>query len=187
MRIPDDLSIDDMVVRDRLATTLRLSREARGISYRQVAELLGVTTPAVYTLERRTTWEAKTVMRYARAVGFRIEWHIHDLVVPDDGDVMSVIIAAGDTSTPQRQDRVHWRAVCYDLVRIRRAAMPAATFAAQLGVTENAVSHWEANPDGSTVISAQRHARALGGSLSWWLHEVASPLTDRAPAQRKAS
>lgn len=186
VRIPDDLDPADEQLRVSLSDTLRLSRETRGISRRQVADLLGVTVPAVWAAERRTTWEARTVMRYSRTIGLRIEWQLHDLAVPEDDDVMAVVIAAGDTSTPERQDRVHWRAVCYDLVRVRRATMTAVALAAALGVHENAVHHWEANPDGSTVISAQRHARALGGVLGWRLHETPTPLLHRPPAPRAA-
>lgn len=186
MRIPDDLDPQDAQLRANLADTLRVSRETRGISLRQVGDVLGITGPAVHSLERRLTWEARTIMRYSRAVGFRIEWRLHDLELPDDGDVMTVILATGDTSTPERQDRVHWRTVCYDLTRIRRATLTATEFGAQLGIHENAVHHWEANPDGSTVVSAQRHARGLGGALAWWLHEVPSPLTARSPRPRRA-
>src|SRR5438477_6249841 len=143
VRIPRDLDPADEQLRVSLCDTLRLSREARAINRRQVADLLGVTVPSVYATERRTTWEARTIMRYSRAIGLRIEWELHDLPVPADDDVMSIIIAAGDTSTPERTDRVHWRAVCYDLVRIRRAATTAVALAGALGVYENAVHHWE--------------------------------------------
>lgn len=187
MRIPDDLDPADAQLRDSLAVTLRMSREARRISRQQIADLLGVTVPAVYALERRTTWQAHTVMRYARTIGWRIEWQLHDLHIPDDGDVMAIVIAAGDTSTPERADRVHWRAVCNDLVRIRRRRCTAVAMGAQLGVHENAVHAWEANPDGSSVIAAQRHARALGGVLGWRLHETPTTLAHHAPEPRRAA
>jgi len=187
VRIPEDLDPADVQLRDSLIGTLRLSREARGIALRQVADLLGVTGVAIHALEHRTTWKAYTLARYARTVGWRIEWILHDLTVPDDGDVMAIVIAAGDTSTAERADRVHWRAACNDLVRIRRATTTAVAMAARLGVHENAVHYWEGNPDGSSVIAAQRHARALGGALGWHLHEVASPLVNPAPAPRKAA
>lgn len=175
MRTPDDLTIDDLTIRAGLSDTLRQSREARGIGRRRLGEILGVTSANVYALEHRTTWEARTIMRYARAIGLRIEWVLHNLVVPDDDDIMAVIIQAGDTSTPERADRVHWRAVCCDLVRIRRATTTAVEFAHRIGIHDNALHHWEANPDGSSVITAQRHARALGGHLGWALHEAPPP------------
>ena len=187
MRIPDDLDPADAQLRTSLIGTLRQSREARGIVRRQIAEVLGVTGTAVHALEHRTTWEARTLARYARTIGWRIEWVLHDLAVPDDGDVMAIVIAAGDTSTPEREDRVHWRSVCNDLVRIRRATITAVALAARLGVYENAVHYWEGNPDGSSVICAQRHARALGGVLGWRLHQVASPLVHHAPEPRRAA
>lgn len=188
VKIPADLDPADAQLRASLADTLRLSREARAISRQQIADYLGITAAAVWSVERaRTTWEARTIMRYSRTIGLRIEWVLHGLQIPDDGDVMAVIIAAGDTSTPEREDRVHWRAVCNDLVRVRRAALPATALAAQLGLFENAVNHWEANPDGSTVVAAQRHARALGGVLGWHLHEIPTPLVHRTPEPRRAA
>jgi hypothetical protein len=188
MRIPADLDPADGLLRDSLIGTLRASYQARGVVRRQVAEQLGVTTTAVYALEQRTTWEARTIMRYARTVGWRIQWQLHDLTVPDDdGDIVAAIIQAGDTSTPERADRVHWRGICNDLVRSRLAATTAVDMARRLGVHENAVHYWEANPDGSSVIAAQRHARGLGGALGWRLHPVPTPLLHHAPQTRKAA
>lgn len=187
MRIPDDLDPADARIRSSLSDTLKVSRQARGITRRQVADLLGVTTQAVNGLEHRDTWEARTIMRYSRTIGHRIEWLLHDLAVPDDDDVMTVILAAGDTSTPERFDRVHWRTVCYNLVRARRAVCSAGQLAGRCAVSESAVLLWEANPDGSTVISAQRHARALGGALCWQLHGAPTPLLHHAPAPRQAA
>ena len=187
MHIPQDLDPVDAVVRKTLIDTLRLSREARGITTRQVADLLGTAKPAVPSLERRTTWGSRTITRYARTIGWRIEWLMHDLAVPDDGDVMALILSAANTSTPESADRVHWRIFCYDLTRIRRASCTAAEMARRLRVTESAVFYWEANPDGASVNSAQRHARALGGVLGWRLHEVSTPLHPHAPVQRSAA
>lgn len=181
VRIPDDLDPADALIRAGLIETLRHYRQLRDLTPRKVAQLLGVTRPAIVSLEGRTSWEQRTIARYARVVGCRVEWQIHDLVVPDDGDVMAVVIAAGDTSTADRADRVHWRAVCNDLVRIRRATCSAVDMGRRLGRHENAVHYWEANPDGSTVIAAQRHARALGGALGWRLHP-----THIVPARRAA-
>jgi DNA-binding XRE family transcriptional regulator len=187
VRIPDDLDPADALLRTVLISTLRLSRESRGIARRQIGDILGVTAPTLHALEHRTTWEARTIARYARVIGWRIEWVLHELTVPDDGDVMAIVIAAGDTSTPEREDRVHWRTICNDLVRIRRAGLTAVAMAERLGVHENAVHYWEGNPDGSSVIAAQRHARALGGVLGWQLHPVASRLVNHAPEPRKAA
>ncbi len=187
MNIPKDLDPADAHLRAILISTLRMSREGRGISRRQIGELLGVTSVAVRSLEHRYTWEARTIARYARTIGWRIEWVLHELTVPDDDDVMAIVLAAGDTSTPERQDRVHWRTVCNDLIRIRRATITAVAMGERLGVHENAVHYWEGNPDGSTVTAGQRHARALGGALGWRLHPVASPLVLHAPQPRKAA
>lgn len=186
MRIPQDLHPADENLRQVLIDTLRLSREGRRLPRRPVADLLGTTIPAVHRLEHRTTWQARTVARYARTIGWRIQWQLCDLDIPDDDDVMATILAAGDTSTPERADRVHWRTVCYDLVRIRRATCTAGEMGRRCCCHENAIHHWEANPDGSSVIAAQRHARALGGMLSFLLHEAASPLVHHAPGQRNA-
>lgn len=186
MRIPQDLHPADENLRQVLIDTLRQSREGRRIPRREVADLLGVTVPAVHGLEHRTTWEARTIARYARTIGWRIEWLLLDLDVPDDDDVMAAVLAAGDTSTPERADRVHWRRTCYDLVRARRATCTAVEMAVRCCCHENAIHHWEANPDGSSVIAGQRHARALGGMLGFMLHDAASPLTHRAPEPRYA-
>lgn len=185
MRLPQDLDPVDADLRRSLIDTLRISRESRGMVRRPVAEQLGITVPALFHLEHRTSWFARTVMRYGRVIGWRIEWVLFDLDVPDDGDIMAEILAAGDTSTPERADRVHWRTVCYNLVRIRRATCTAVAMGVRCGIHENAVHHWEANPDGSTVIAAQRHARALGGALGWRLHPAVAALVN-APAPRGA-
>jgi len=179
VRIPADIDPDDARRRTALIDDLRTARERRGLSRKDIADLLGVTTPNVHAIEGRTTWQASTISRYARAVGHRVEWLLEDLTVPDDDDVMAVIIAAGDTSTPERADRVAWRALCNDLVRIRRATYSAVDMGRIIGIHENAVHHWEANPDGSSVIAAQRHARGLGGRLGWQLHPGAQLVAPR--------
>lgn len=182
MRVPDDLHPDDLCTRLGLAGALRSHRETGGVTVAQVAAALHVDQSSVRRLEQRTTWEARTVMRYARALGRRIEWVLTGLTVPDDGDVLAAVYAVADTSLPERHDKTHWRQTCNDLRRIRRAGHTAAATAARLGVTEGAVYFWETNPDGSTVISGQRHARALGGALQWRLHPAARPV----PAPRRA-
>jgi DNA-binding XRE family transcriptional regulator len=180
--IPADLDPADTQLRQHLIDELRGSREHRQITLKAVADLLGCSATNVHTIEHRTTWSARTLARYGRALGWRIEWVMSDLQLPDDGDVMAIVIAAGDTSTPERQDRVAWRAVCNDLVRIRRATHTAVEMARRIGIHENALHHWEANPDGSSIIAAQRHARGLAGRLSWVLHK-----TPAAPAARRAA
>jgi len=172
VRIPADLDPDDARRRSELIDQLRAAREAAGLSRRNVADRLGVTAPNINAIEGRTTWQARVIARYARALGRRIEWQLEDLTIPDDDDVMALIIAAGDTSTPDRADRVAWRALCNDLVRIRRATYSVVDMAQRIGIHENAVHHWESHPDGSSIITAQRHARGLGGRLGWTLHEA---------------
>lgn len=184
MRIPDDLHADDLVSREHLLASLRSSRHARGITHAAIARLQGVSLGAARMAEHRTTWQGLTIMRYARAIGWRIHWSLEDLTVPDDGDVLAGILAAGDTSTPEKADRVHWKTVCYDLVRIRRATTSALAFADRLGIRENAVHHWEGNFEHSSVIAAQRHARALGGYLQWVLEPAPTPLLAAVPAPR---
>jgi hypothetical protein len=189
MRIPDDLHDDDRINRLRLIAALRWTRESRGASLARAGEYFGgVSAAAVHSLEHRTSWSAVTIMRYARVIGFRIEWVISGLDLPDpDGDVMYAVLAAGDTSTPVKADRVHWRRTCYDLTRHRRATISAVAMGARLRLNQNTVHHWEANPDGASVITAQRHARALDGQLGWRLHEVRSPIPMPVPLQRGAA
>ena len=175
MRVPADLHPEDLKIRLALSRTLRRAREIDQLYARNIAEKLGVTRRAVTALESSSNWEARTVMRYARAIGWRIEWTLHDLVPPgdDDDDIMAIIIAALDTSTGERVDAAHWRTVWNTMRRIRRNShITAVALAARLGATENAV-HWaETNTDGSSVIAAQRHARALDGRLTWRLHPI---------------
>ena len=185
MRVPTDLHEDDLASRIALADELREIREAAGITSGDLADILGVTRTAVRALERRTSWEAPTIMRYARPIGRRIEFYLDGLELPDDDDVMSLIYAAITPASPEQEDKAHWRQVCSDLRRIRRANHTAVGFARLLGVNENAVHYWEANPDGSSIISAQRHARALGGRLLWRLHEISGAAC--IPAPRRAA
>lgn len=185
MRIPTDLHEDDLLTRIRLADELREIREAKGITTTDLGVILGVTQTAVRGLERRTSWEAPTIMRYARPIGRRIEFYLDGLELPDDDDVISVIYAAMTPTSPAQEDKAHWRTICNDLRRIRRANHTAVHFATLLGVTENAVHYWEANPDGASVISAQRHARALGGQLLYRLHEITGDAC--IPGPRKAA
>jgi DNA-binding transcriptional regulator YiaG len=183
MRVPTDLHEDDLAMRIALADELREIREARGIDTGDLAAILGVTRTAVRALERRTSWEAPTIMRYARPIGRRIEFYLDGLEVPEDDDVISVIYAAIEPSSPEQEDKAHWRRICNDLRRIRRANHTAVSFARTLGVNENAVHYWEANPDGSSIISAQRHARGLGGRLGYRLHEISGAACIPAPRQ----
>jgi DNA-binding transcriptional regulator YiaG len=183
MRVPVDLHEDDLASRIALAGQLRGARAARGFSAADLAETLGVTAAAVYAFERRTSWEAATVMRYARATGGRVTFHLEGLELPDDGDIMSLIYGAVSAATSSQEDQAHWRQVCSDLRRIRRATHTAIGFAKILGVNENAVHYWEANPDGSSIIAAQRHARGLGGRLLWRLHETVAAV----PAPRRTA
>ncbi len=185
MRIPQDLHPDDAATRQHLIDALRSSRKTRRITSARIGALLGVTGPAIRKVEGHTTWQATTLMRYARAVGWRIEWRIHGLDLPDDGDVMAAILAAGDRSTAERADRVHWKCVCYDLVRIRRATTTAIDMGRRLGVGDASVHYWEGNFDGSSVISAQRHARALGGRFDWEIYPGSSPLVSFIPMPRE--
>lgn len=185
MRIPFDLHPEDQATRQHLITALRASRRERHITFARVGHLLGMTGTAVRGVEDRITWEALTLMRYSRAIGWRIEWRIHGLDIPDDDDVMAVILAAGDQSTPERADRVHWKTVCYDLVRIRRSMLTAVAMGSLLGVGENAVHYWEGNFENSSVIAAQRHARALGGRLDWEIYPCPSPLVSFIPIPRR--
>lgn len=184
VRIPDDLDPADTAIRQALIDRLRMSRQDRGIMQSRVADQLGISGPAVHSLERRITWEARTIARYSRAIGWRIHWTAYDLAIPDDGDVMAIIIAAGDTSTPEREDRVAWLALCNDLVRVRRATCSAVEMARRAGLADTTVHDWEANPLGSTITAAQRHARALGGYLGWQLEKTAAP--GAAPGPRRA-
>lgn len=171
MRVPVDLHADDLDTRLRLINHLREIREADGVSTADLDAALGVAHGTVHGLERRTSWEARTLLRYARAVGRRITFDLHGIEPPGD-DVYALTLAFGDTSTPERQDRVHWRQVCHELRQARRSRFTAVAMAARLGVTENAVHYWEANPDGSSLISAQRHARGLDGWLGWVVTEA---------------
>lgn len=179
MRIPTDLHDDDLRSRLRLIDELRAVREDRGVSTKDLDAAFGVCDGTTRAMERRTTWEARTVFRYARALGRRLTFHLDNIDTPDDDDIVAIVLAAGDTSTPERADRVHWRQVCNELRRARRATHTAVAMAARLGVRETAVHYWEANPDGSTIISAQRHARGLGGTLGWTLTETAAHATPR--------
>lgn len=171
VRIPIDLDPADARSRAQLIDELRAARESQQMGLKEIAEQLDVTSPSVFGIEHRTTWQARTLTRYARAVGRRVEWLLHDLPVPDD-DVMSYVLAGADTSTPERADQVAWRLLCHDLVRTRRAMCSAVEMARRTGIHQNGVHHWEENPDGSSVIAAQRHARALGGRLGWRLHRT---------------
>lgn len=184
MRIPDDLHPDDAATRRHLIDALASSRRARRLGYHRVGRHLGISGPAIRALESRTTWKASTLMRYARAIGWRVEWRIHGLTVPDDDDAMATILAAGNRGTAELADRVHWKCVCYDLIRIRRAQTTAVGMARRLGISENSLHYWEGNFDASTVTAAQRHARALGGALDWEIHPSPSPLVLFAPQPR---
>jgi DNA-binding XRE family transcriptional regulator len=166
MRVPVDLHPDDLKTRLLLINELRAGRETLGISTTDLDAALGVAEGTNKALERRTSWEARTMQRYARALGRHLTFTIHNIRIPDD-DVTAVVLAAGDTSTPQRVDKVHWRVTCHQLRAARRHRFTAVAMAARLGVTENAVHYWEANPDGSSIISAQRWARALDGWLGY--------------------
>lgn len=171
MRVPTDLHEDDPKSRLLLVDELRAVREEMGITTETVDAALGVSPGSTRSLERRTTWENGTIFRYARTLGRRLRFIVVDLAPPND-DIMAIVLAAGDTSTPERADRVHWRQVCNELRAIRRARFTAVDMARRLGVTENAVHYWETNPDGSTITSAQRYTRALGGHLGWELDKT---------------
>lgn len=174
MRVPTDLHPEDLQIRLALTRTLHRARDVDQITARMIGDRIGVTPQAIRAVEAGTNWEARTVMRYARGAGWRIEWTLHDLAPPDDDDdIMAVIIAALDTSTGERADAAHWRTI-WNTMRRRRHAdqVTAGVLGARIGVTENAV-HWsETNCDGTAVVTAQRHARALGGRLTWRLHPI---------------
>jgi DNA-binding XRE family transcriptional regulator len=169
MHVPDDLDPQDRDTRTALIRTLHRIRDVDNITVKQVADRIGVAPAAVRNLEKHHNWQGATIMRHARALNWRIEWLINGLDLPADDDIMAIVIAAGDTSTPQRQDAVHWRNTWNNLRRIRRHQLSAVAMATRLGVTDNAVHHLETNPEGTAVISAQRHTRALGGRLGWKL------------------
>lgn len=184
MRTPDDLHPDDQTARTVLLAQLVATRKHRGLTCRDLDAALGVGAGNASSFERRITWEARTVQRYARALGLRLNLHLHRLPVPGDADVMDALYQAADTSTPHLADRTHLRTVCNNLVRVRRHHVSAAEMGRRLAVHAHTVYWWEANPDGSSILAAQRYARALGGHLTLTLTPGAA---HTAPRQRAAA
>ena len=176
MRIPKDLTEADLASRLHLGYALRTRRLAANITTRDLGTTLGISDAAVRGTELRSSWQARTVMRYARGIGHQIRWSLVGLVVPDDDDVMAVIYDTISTEqVPAEQaDKNHWRTLCNDLCRIRRHCLTTTAMSKRLNIKTTAVHYWETNPDGSSVIAAQRHARALGGHLTWNLLPAAA-------------
>lgn len=188
MRVPQDIHPDDPVVRDDLARQLIAAEAAIYPHPRDLDAAWGLATGTTAAMHKRTTWRASTAQRWARAVGRRLTFELEGLVVPDvedDSDWTALLLSAGDTSTPEREDRVHLLTVCNDLVRVRLAAgVTAVAFATRLGLTENAVHWWQGNPDGTTITAMQRYARGLGGAVRPVLSDAPVHVV---PRQREAA
>jgi transcriptional regulator with XRE-family HTH domain len=168
MRVPDDIDSGDRHQRGRLARNLIKSREAAGVTTEELGRRLGVTGTAVAAMERRRTWEVRTVQAWARALGRRLHLELVDLDVPDDLDVdLLTYEAARETATdPADVDRAELRIAHRNLVRVRYAAdVSDVEMGHRLGITDNAVRYFDQHPDGVSLVGLQRYARALGGRL----------------------
>ncbi len=167
MRMPTDLHPDDTVARDQLAGRLRRIREGRRISQRGLADMLDIDHTNASGLELRRTWKIRTVQRWARVLGYRLDLGITGgVVVPDDGDALAAVYAAQQPTTEDAEDLLDLRALINDVRRIRIASgITLAEMGRRLGCGPSSVSHREADPDGAMLVSAQRYVRALGGAL----------------------
>lgn len=172
MRIPHDIHHDDPAARTMLAEQLMTVERLLYRTPRELDAAWGLAPGTTAAMHKRTTWRAATAQRWARAVGRRLEFRINDIELPDPGDDWTAaLLTVADTSTPEREDHIHLLTVCNDLVRARLyAGWTAVAFAEKIGVTENAVHWWQANPEGTTLTALQRYARGLGGSISTLLH-----------------
>jgi hypothetical protein len=73
MRAPTDLHPDDTRNRDQLAHQLRQIRTDMGISGPRLGTILGYTDrSSVGAMERRRSWEVRTVQAWARALNHQL-------------------------------------------------------------------------------------------------------------------
>lgn len=166
MRAPTDLHPADRANRDQLASQLRQIRVNLGISGAHLGTMLGYThKSSVGAMERRRSWEIRTLQAWARALHHQFTLTITGLAVPRDGDPLNAIYANQQPSAPAAIDRLLLRRTVNDLARIRRSRMSAERLASLIGCTEEVVCWSESNPDGARLASVQRVARALGGAL----------------------
>lgn len=186
MRVPHDIDPSDPAIRAALAGRLIATEAGLYPHPRDLDAAWGVAIGTTAAMHKRTTWRVSTVQRWARAVGLRLTFELEGITVPDDDDdLTALLLAAGDTSTPEREDHVHLLTVCNDLVRARLAAgWTAVAFAAELRLTENAVHWWQANPEGTTLIAMQRYARGMGGAV---LPVLSQAPVHVVPRQREAT
>lgn len=158
MIIPADLHPADLEIREDLRAILVDLRREAGLSQARLAQRVGVSQRPVAQFETSTTWRISTVQRYAHALGARLVMELDGLPWVD----MSVLRPADPA------EAMVWdRRVLLEALRDAREStgMSTADLAEVLGCAESTVRRVESESD-VLVITAQRHARALGGSLA---------------------
>lgn len=152
-----------------LAGNLIRCRVQAGLNAEQLGERLGVTGHAVRAMEGRNTWEVRTVQAWARALGRALHLELVGLDVPDDRDIPAMTYEIGlesPLSDPADRDLLTLLLAHRNLLRVRwDAGITDADMGERLGITGNAVRHFDTHPAGVTLVSLQRYARALGGRL----------------------
>ncbi len=170
---PQDIDDTDQTIRRQLAATLIRTRKDAGMSQDALAARLGVTQEAAGAMERRTTWQIRTVQRWARALDRVLHLHLRDLPLPPEPDITTITYQAAlhTAPDPASHDRAALHLTHHTLNQARRqAAITDTDLATQFGVTTNAVRWFWDHPDGITLIGLQRTTRAAGGHLDLTLH-----------------
>lgn len=81
-----DRTRGDIRLRIELAEHLRLVRLMSGLSQRDVAARMGKTKSILTLLENTPNWRAKTFLRWAHALGVRVEFEVINLPVLDTSE-----------------------------------------------------------------------------------------------------
>lgn len=168
-----DLHPDDQTVRIELRARFRALREQRGLSQRDLGELMGLGQGNIGRLERAGVDQSKTstVARWARVLGHRLTLTPQGFPAPvrwrrktgDPGaDLMAALVNTYNVGAFGGTDGWLAARTLHDLVGIRIACgVRQEQLGRVLGVSEQSVSLTERNAADNQLVTLQRYARGL--------------------------
>jgi transcriptional regulator with XRE-family HTH domain len=170
----NDLDDRDFQARTAMRIQLRARRETLGLSQRALGQILGYAAANIRRLEREGVDQSytTTIMRWARALGFRLMMQPVGFPPParsigDSVDDLMAALGAEIDLGGTAGDAWEVNRLTAELVGIRLACrVTQPQLARQFKTTDQNVSLIETSGNSTALVVLQRHARAIG-RCSW--------------------
>lgn len=179
MRAPVDWHRDDRQARIELRDLLVSWRHDTGLSQARVADLAGMSQPAVGRFETHEPLRIAPARKIAHALGIRLVMYPDGIPGgPYDGDPAMLLFRPDDPAAAFVWDQQH---LMSSLGAARRGrGYTQAELAEVLGTTEAALGEFERTRHGLLFGSVQRYCRALDGFLWLGVELAAAPTVEVA-------